>query len=410
MDFGQIRGELLRHLDVAQGDIDLSALLVGIRAISKRPCRARVDLDRLVEVGKRLVGAFSQHVGEAALGEGPCVLRGELRRLREIRDGGGGVAHGEVGSAAQQVAVHVACIEGDGAGKILDRLIEFLNGEPSLGHVAIGGGKARVRLYGAREVADRGVGAAGRKMRQAAPGQGCRVRRHQLHRAGVVRHRGLGLAEPHLGAGAIVVGGGITRCEHERAIEILDRLLGEPKRQQEIAAIVVDGGEFGKELDGKVEILERLPRVAELDIGDAAIVEDGRAPVVREGGVLERLGIAVDGGLRFAADERTRPLLRNLRGLRRRGERRDAEARSLERQRQGDANRNSISGAQSGHCPLRGHGDRHHKPWPGGPSPESGQPVNNTPFWRKAVAAVHPPRTGGFPHLAYVAQTQGCPR
>ena len=193
--------------------------------------------------------------------------------------------------AAQDVELRIPCVERDGAGgprspRRSGRAQMCFRPVPIGREARVGGGP--------REVAHRRVRTPQREVGAAAAAERGRVLGQELDRLRVVAHRLGMLAEPPPCPGAVVVGGGISRSERDRAVEILDGLARQAERQQQAAAVVVDGGVLGKELDGAVEILERELVLPGTGVGDGPVRQDGRAPVVGQRGVAERVGIGGD--------------------------------------------------------------------------------------------------------------------
>src|SRR5690606_19616932 len=86
--------------------------------------------------------------------------------------------------------------------------------------------------------------------------------------------------------------------------------LGEAQGEQGIAPIVVNRRVLGKELYGPVEVLDRGPVVAKPAVRDAAVVQNGCAPVVWEVLIAKRFRIGFDRLFDVAAQEGGGGLLR----------------------------------------------------------------------------------------------------
>ena len=84
----------------------------------------------------------------------------------------------------------------------------------------------------------------------------------------------------------------------------------EPEREQRVATIVVNRGIFRKQLDGLVVIVDGQLGIARAAIGDAPVVEDRGAAVVRKRLIFQSFGVGRDRLFDAAAQQRCRRFLR----------------------------------------------------------------------------------------------------
>ena len=308
--FRPVRLELDRGLDIFQGDVDLGVLFVYERAVGKGDGGARIEFDCAVQVGISVIESVGQAVREPARLVARDRLRVEFQSARKVLDRGCRITGREICIAAHDIDFGVVDIEGERARQIFNRLVGLANVETRDGTVAIGGCKARVGIDGAGKIPDRSVWSPEAQVRHAPARQRRRTQRHQLDRLSEIGNGEGLLAKLKPRVGAIGIGCRIARCQQASAVEIFDGLAVLPERHEQIAAIVISGWILGKQLHRAIEIVECEFGLAEADVGDGAIVQNGRAPVVGEPGIFERFGIIGERLAGVATHELGRALFR----------------------------------------------------------------------------------------------------